>query len=118
MVNQHFDKFVGAMFEAIAFTDLNCPDCDTYGAELSAEAKEKLERDALKFWTRCNHLIDPDVVSQAGHDFWLTRNGHGAGFWDRSDDTYQGYQDFLTKISEVHGEVSLYLGDTGFAEAA
>lgn len=19
----------------------------------------------------------------AGHDFWLTRNGHGAGFWDR-----------------------------------
>lgn len=21
--------------------------------------------------------------SQAGHDFWLTRNGHGAGFWDR-----------------------------------
>ena len=21
--------------------------------------------------------------SSAGHDFWLTRNGHGAGFWDR-----------------------------------
>lgn len=21
--------------------------------------------------------------SMAGHDFWLTRNGHGAGFWDR-----------------------------------
>lgn len=21
--------------------------------------------------------------SGAGHDFWLTRNGHGAGFWDR-----------------------------------
>lgn len=20
---------------------------------------------------------------QLGHDFWLTRNGHGAGFWDR-----------------------------------
>lgn len=20
---------------------------------------------------------------QAGHDFWLTRNHHGAGFWDR-----------------------------------
>jgi len=19
----------------------------------------------------------------AGHDYWLTRNGHGAGFWDR-----------------------------------
>jgi hypothetical protein len=22
-------------------------------------------------------------AEQAGHDFWLTRNGHGAGFWDR-----------------------------------
>jgi hypothetical protein len=21
--------------------------------------------------------------SSHGHDFWLTRNGHGAGFWDR-----------------------------------
>lgn len=23
------------------------------------------------------------TTSQAGHDFWLTRNRHGAGFWDR-----------------------------------
>jgi hypothetical protein len=23
------------------------------------------------------------VLSQAGHDFWLSRNRHGAGFWDR-----------------------------------
>jgi hypothetical protein len=22
-------------------------------------------------------------AARAGHDFWLTRNGHGAGFWDR-----------------------------------
>lgn len=22
-------------------------------------------------------------ADQAGHDFWLTRNGHGTGFWDR-----------------------------------
>jgi len=24
-------------------------------------------------------------MSSAGHDFWLTRNRHGAGFWDRGD---------------------------------
>ena len=24
--------------------------------------------------------LDPE---QVGHDFWLTRNGHGTGFWDR-----------------------------------
>lgn len=22
------------------------------------------------------------LADQMGHDFWLTRNGHGAGFWD------------------------------------
>ena len=22
-------------------------------------------------------------VTDAGHDFWLSRNGHGTGFWDR-----------------------------------
>ena len=115
--DQNFAKFANAMFEAIAFTDLDCPDCETYGAELSEESKAKMERDALKFWTRCKHLIDPYAIEQAGHDFWLTRNGHGAGFWDRSDDTYFGYQDFFTKISEAHGEVYVYLGDDGFAHA-
>lgn len=24
-------------------------------------------------------------AERAGHDFWLTRNGHGAGFWDRDE---------------------------------
>src|SRR5689334_12761039 len=23
-----------------------------------------------------------DLLEQAGHDLWLTRNGHGSGFWD------------------------------------
>jgi hypothetical protein len=28
----------------------------------------------------------PDgIFAQAGHDFWLTRNGHGTGFWDRPE---------------------------------
>lgn len=26
------------------------------------------------------------VEERAGHDFWLTRNGHGCGFWDRGLD--------------------------------
>lgn len=113
----NFTKFAGAMFEAIAFTDLDHPDCEVYGAELSEESKARLERDALKFWTRCKCLIDHYAIEQAGHDFWLTRNGHGTGFWDRSDDIYFGFQDFFTKISEMHGEVHIYLGDDGFAHA-
>ena len=44
----------------------------------------------------------------AGHDFWLTRNGHGAGFWDRGlDDVGEA----LTKACEAFGERWIYIGD-------
>jgi len=29
------------------------------------------------------YLLTGRTMEQAGHDFWLTRQGHGAGFWDR-----------------------------------
>jgi hypothetical protein len=106
-----FDKFKTAMFEAIAFTDLENPDSEVYGAELSEESVDKMESDAKKFWARCRHLIEPLAIEQAGHDFWLTRNGHGVGFWDRPDGFYFGYQEFFTKQSEAMGKVDLYLGD-------
>ena len=33
----------------------------------------------------------------AGHDFWLTRNGHGAGFWDRYELSADDLGDKLSK---------------------
>ena len=47
-----------------------------------------------------------------GHDLWLTRNHHGAGFWDRG---YGEVGDRLTTAAEVYGEAYLYLGGDGFA---
>jgi len=41
---------------------------------------------------------------QNGHDFWLTRNGHGAGFWGRG---YGPIGDELSKASKVYGGVDL-----------
>jgi hypothetical protein len=46
----------------------------------------------------------------AGHDFWLTRNGHGAGFWDRN---LGHVGDRLTEAAKKAGEVNLYVGDDG-----
>ena len=37
-----------------------------------------------------------------GHDLWLTRNGHGAGFWD--GDYPDDIEDTLTKGAEALGE--------------
>ena len=45
-----------------------------------------------------------------GYDFWLTRNGHGVGFWSRELDELG---DRLTAIAEQMGGRDLYIGDDG-----
>ena len=50
-------------------------------------------------------------LERAGHDFWLTRNGHGAGFWDGDWEDDVGQR--LTEASDVFGSVDLYVGDDG-----
>ena len=45
-----------------------------------------------------------------GHDFWLTRNGHGAGFWDRG---LGELGQKLTDACKTFGSMDLYVGDDG-----
>ena len=47
----------------------------------------------------------------AGHDFWLTRNGHGAGFWDGDWPEDSGAR--LDEASKDFGEFYLYVSDDG-----
>jgi hypothetical protein len=60
-----------------------------------------------------NHADDlsTGTLEQAGHDFWLTRNGHGAGFWDGDWANDVGRR--LTDAAHVYGECTLYAGDDG-----
>lgn len=44
---------------------------------------------------------------QQGHDFWLNRNRHGAGFWDRGIGAL-GRK--LSDAAHVYGSVDLYVG--------
>ena len=52
-----------------------------------------------------------DMMSETalGHDLWLTRNGHGTGFWDR--DLHQG--DALTACAHLLGKSYVYQGNDG-----
>lgn len=60
------------------------------------------------------HMQTRDVTGlgagQVGHDFALTRNGHGAGFWDRG---LGELGDRLTEACRPYGECHLYVGDDG-----
>jgi hypothetical protein len=50
-----------------------------------------------------------DCQAIAGHDFWLTRNRHGAGFWD--GDWSSDVEDILTKAAHSFGETDIYVED-------
>ena len=70
----------------------------------------------------CDRFLATDAVkaavksakwnpSRAGHDFWLTRGGHGAGFWD--GDCPEPHATALTEASKAFGECDLCVGDDG-----
>jgi hypothetical protein len=46
----------------------------------------------------------------AGNDLWLTRNGHGAGFWDRG---LGADGETLSKTARAMGAVDVVLADDG-----
>src|SRR5882724_4374560 len=54
--------------------------------------------------------------AENGHNFWLTRCGHGAGFWDGDYPEPQASR--LTEASEAFGNVDLYIGDDGVLYAS
>lgn len=82
----------------------------TYSIEdLSVEALEKANKDTTAFFEKAGALLDNYDYERAMHDFWLTRNRHGAGFWDGDYEKQDGEK--LTELSHSFGEINLYVGD-------
>lgn len=97
--------------------DANYDVSDIHEATLARMVAD-CERFQAKFYTlfsadgaclRCGP--DYDEIGHAGHDFWLTRNGHGAGFWD--GDWPADIEDILTQGAKAFGEFAIYVGDDG-----
>lgn len=87
---------------------------DNYSAsDLAPAARASLEKDAQRFYARyeemwTTHISDED----AGHEFALSRNGHGTGFFD-NDDLPAGLRKTLQAAAKSFGETYLYVGDDG-----
>lgn len=93
-----------------------------YGPEdIHPDSREKMLTDCRRFLYENRAHIKPghctrgtgeySVYAQAGHDFWLTRCGHGCGFND--GDWKEPGATVLYEASKKFGEVDLYLGDDG-----
>ena len=81
------DKFTAAYFQAIDFTETGDCEQPPSGTPLSPAYKAQAWGDCRNFLRAYGDLLKAAGVSheQAGHDLWLTRNGHGTGFWDRPE---------------------------------
>lgn len=110
------DRFTRAYLECALWCSVGedeRPLDEDYGIEDIAPASLDLIAEDCRRFVQDNiiYLEQAGTPDQNGHDFWLTRNHHGAGFWGR------GYRadigKMLTNAAHAWGSSDLYVGDDG-----
>jgi len=118
------DEFTASYLEAALWSstgDDGTPlDNSKYSeTELAPETIARFKSECARFRAINAALLEQASEHQSetiqAHDFWLTRNGHGAGFWDGGYPEDIG--DALTAASKAFGECDLYIGDDGLIYA-
>ena len=116
-MSEFLDAYIECALWSSTNMDTEKPLDDDYGVgDIADEALTRMAIECEDF----QQLAEPVLAeayqqpgygpAQAGHDFWLTRNRHGAGFWDRGlGETGEK----LTQMAKWAGPVDLYVGDDG-----
>lgn len=114
------DAYIVAALWATTNEDDGDPLDDNYSRrDISEESIDKARDDCRKFIMANGHLVSkrdngptPEAFSDAGHDFFMTRQGHGAGFWDGDWPDWCKPDELIDYCHEV-GEICPYVGDDG-----
>lgn len=77
--------------------------CEMAGPELLREVQRR-KVDGYGAHPDCGE--DHPEFAAMGHDLWLTRNGHGAGFWDRKALEADELGDKLSEIARSMGSAN------------
>lgn len=108
------EQFVEAYLETALWSstddDGNPIDREYSTFDVADCARDSAVADCRSFLEQAKDLIEGEDLTTVAHDFWLTRNGHGAGFWDGD---YPENGDKLSALSREFGEVDVYVGDDG-----
>ena len=99
------EQFIKAYLAALYFTETGEDGQPGPDDKLTPLSQARCWIDARNFWWAYNGLIKASGASpeQAGHDFWLTRNSHGCGFWDRPEIYGENLAQELTRASKACG---------------
>ena len=109
-----------AYLEAVEFTDCGPDDPERAEASWSEGLFQHADEAVIEFIRRLPSALLDEVVCSVedgryswthfGHDLWLTRNGHGSGFWNRG---LAMLGDELSDHARAMGEVWTYVTDDG-----
>lgn len=113
-----FAAFLAAYTQALLWSSTDTTpdgrDVNLDEFDLSTAGSDTCRADCLEFFAAnyADLCAAADVYGfdHAGHDFALTRNHHGAGFWDRG---LGELGERLTEAAHAVGECWPYLGDDG-----
>lgn len=86
-------------------------DQDYSVTDIDPASMEKMRQDVERFMSENKEALEASELEpdQIGHDFWLSRNGHGSGFFARGLEWSIEKQ--LMEASHDFGECYLYVGD-------
>ena len=108
---------VSAYLDAVIFTDCGDVSDAPKGAQFAAVAIIDAYATCADFLARAmraglwQQWIDANkTIETFAYDYWLTRNSHGAGFWDRG---LGAAGDALSDMAQTQGSVYAYAGDDG-----
>lgn len=107
------DVMRDAYLEAVAFTEFGEPGEPPKDAQFSALARAQAYIECRDFLQANEDLINKGNCESAAHDLWLTRNGHGTGFFDRPEKWGVQGSDILTRCAKSMGRRDAYEVDDG-----
>lgn len=120
--SEFFDAYVEAALWSSTYETPDREDnpMDDGEHELAQETRDAMLKDCADFLAYCGasgldpvpdyHCPEYGNAEKSGHDFWLTRNGHGCGYWDRG---LGDVGDALSDAAATFGGADLYVGDDG-----
>lgn len=104
--------YIGCALWSSTDHDTDRPLDDNYGPEdIAPQTLAKMIEDCAAFQRDNAADLEGHDSAHAGHDFWLTRNHHGAGYWDGDYPEPIGKR--LTDAAHVWGTVDLVVGNDG-----
>ena len=95
-----------AYLEAVYFTETGDADQPPPDSKLTPFFRCQAFIDCRNFLWAIQDLLKNSDLSprQLGHDLWLTRNGHGSGFWCRTEVYGEDNAKLFTRLACAVGE--------------